>query len=180
MSTDTRLERSIEELEAANGELLAFLDTLTDEQWRTGRSKEGWPVCALGYHIADGYRLHLLWIEYLRRGQEVPGSPEELDQANARTAEDAAGFSLRTARRAVETGGRLLVAYLRGLRSEEIDRSAPHGPLGGKEVSVADMLEITPWHVREHLSSLRSCLAGSWSPDVASWWSGRLHGREGG
>lgn len=137
-------------------------------------------MCALAYHIADGYRLHVLWIEHLRLGQEVPGSPAELDEGNARMAEDAAEFSLETVRRAVESGGRLLIAYLSGLRPEESDRAAPHGPLGGKEISVADMLEIATWHVREHLASLRSCLAGRRFPDVASRWSERFRGCEGG
>jgi hypothetical protein len=156
---EERIERSIADLEAANRDLSEFLGSVTEEQWRAAGSNEGWPVSALAYHIAEGYRIHMLWLEHLRLGQEVPGTSEELDDANARTAEDAVGLSPETVQRAVETGGRLLVAYLRGLGSEEIDRSAPHGPLGGDEMSVADMLEIAPWHVREHLDSMRSAVS---------------------
>lgn len=156
---DERIERSVFALEAANRDLRRFLSSLTEEQWGATDSKEGWPVSAVAYHIADGYRIHILWLEHLRLGDRVPGTSEELDEANARTARDAVAFNPETVRRAVEAGGRLLVAYLCGLGSEEIDRSAPHGPLGGGEVSVADMLEISPWHVREHLDSLRSAVS---------------------
>lgn len=155
---DERVERSIEELESAN-RLLEFLGTLTEEQWLSASSKGGWPVPALAYHIADGYRLHLLWLEHLRFRHDVPGSPQDLDEGNARTAHDAYAFGPETTRRALDSGGRVLVAYLRGLGSEELDRSARHGPLGGHEVSVADMLEIAPRHVREHLASLQVAVA---------------------
>lgn len=161
LGMDARVERSVTELEAANRDLHDFLGSLTEEQWRAEASNEGWPVCAVAYHIAEGYRIHMLWLEHLRLGQEVPGSPEELDDANARTAQDALALSPDTVRRAVETGGRLLVAYLHGLGSHEIDRLAPHGALGGDPVSVAEMLEIAPWHVREHLGSMRSAVSRS-------------------
>lgn len=156
---DERIERSIAELEAANRDLLEFLGSVDQEQWRATGSKEGWPVSGVAYHIAEGYRVHMLWLEHLRLGQEVPGTPEELDDTNARTAQDALALSPETVRGAVETGGRLLVAYLRGLGPQEIDRSGRHGPLGGDEMSVADMLEIAPWHVQEHLGSMRSAVS---------------------
>ncbi len=159
MTMDERIERSVAELEAANHDLLEFFDSLTGEQWRAAGSNEGWLVSAVAYHIADGFRIHMLWLEHLRLKEAVPGTPEELNESNARTAHDAVAFSPETVRRAVENGGQLLRAYLRGIGSEEIGRSAPHGPLGGDDMTVQDMLEIAPWHVREHLDSMRSAVS---------------------
>ena len=142
-------------LEDANRDLLAFLASVEEEQWRMTGTAEGWPVAALAYHIADGYRIHLRWLDHMRKGEPVPGTPADLDAENARTVADAEEMSAEVVMSALETGGRLLAAYVRGLEPDELTVSVPHGPLGGDDTSVDFMLDIASWHVREHLRSLR-------------------------
>jgi uncharacterized damage-inducible protein DinB len=154
-ASEDRIERVAARLEAANRDLLEFLASLGDAQWRVTGTVEGWPVIALAYHVADGYRIHLRWLDFLRTGQSVPGTPAALDEENARTAADARELSPGVVRSAAETAGRLLVAYVRDLDPDELRLSRPHGPLGGDEVSVESMLDIAAWHVREHLASMR-------------------------
>jgi uncharacterized damage-inducible protein DinB len=156
---EKRIDRAARRLEAANHDLLELLASLSDEQWRATRTVEGWPVIALAYHVADGYRIHLRWLDFLRARQPVPGTPADLDEENARTVADARGLSPGVVRSAAETAGRLLVAYVRDLDPDELHLSAPHGPLGGDEISVESMLDITAWHVLEHLASMRAAVA---------------------
>jgi DinB family protein len=156
---DPRIEVAITDLEEGNRDLLDFLASLTDQQWRAVSEEERWPVRAVAYHIADGFRIHMLWIEHLRLRQPVPGTPEQSDEENARTAGESAAMSPLTIRAAARTAGRLIVAYLGELRSEELGRSASHGPLGGREVGVQEMLEIAPCHVREHLKSMNAAVS---------------------
>ena len=150
-----RIATAAEELEAANRDVVGFLGALTEEEWRAVDTSEGWPVRAVAYHVADGYRIHMRWLDLLRAGRPVPGTPDDLDAENARAVADAQQLSTGTVLAAVETAARLIVAYVRDLDGEELTRSARHGPLGGQRVSVDFVLDIAVWHVREHLRSMR-------------------------
>jgi hypothetical protein len=153
-----RIEEAAADLEAAQHEVLGFLRSLSGAQWSATGTREGRPVAAVAYHVADGYRIHLRWLDLLRLGQPVPGTPADLDAENARTLADAAELPTDVVVSAVETAGRLLVAYVRDLEDGELSVSAPHGPLGHDEMSVDFMLDITAWHVREHLGSMRAAV----------------------
>jgi uncharacterized damage-inducible protein DinB len=152
---DARIASAAEELEAANHDVVAFLRELTEDQWHSVDTSEGWPVLAVAYHVADGYRIHMRWLDLLRGGYPVPGTPADLDAENARAVADARELPEEAVLPAVETAGRLIVAYVRDLDSDALTRSARHGPLGGRQVSVDFVLDIAVWHVREHLQSMR-------------------------
>jgi hypothetical protein len=153
-----RIASAADDLEEANRELLAFLGSLTDEQWRAAHTRDGWTLAAAAYHVADGYRIHMGWLDLVRRNQPVPGVPEDLDALNARTVADASELTPRDVLIATQTAGRLLVAYVRDLEPSELAASASHGPLARPEVSVDFLLDITAWHVRDHLRGMREAV----------------------
>jgi hypothetical protein len=150
-----RIASVAEDLDAANRDVVGFLGALTEDQWHAVDTSEGWPVLAVAYHVADGYRIHMGWMDLLRGGRPVPGTPGDLDAENARAVEDAKELPKEAVLPAVETAGRLIVAYVGDLGGEELTRSARHGPLGGRQVSVDFVLDIAIWHVREHFRSMR-------------------------
>lgn len=153
-----RVARAADDLEEANRELLQFLDGLARERWEAGATPEGWSVLAAAYHVADGYRIHLRWLDLLREGEPVPGTPRDLDAENAQTVADAGELTPEDVVAAARTAGRLLVAYVRGVGAAELSASAVHGPLGRADVSVEDVLEIAAWHVRHHLRGMRATI----------------------
>jgi uncharacterized damage-inducible protein DinB len=150
-----RIASVAQDLDAANRDVVGFLTSLTEDQWHAVDTPEGWPLLAVAYHVADGYRIHMGWMDLLRGGRPVPGTPGDLDAENARAVADANALPKEAVLPAVETAGRLIVAYVRDLGGEELTRSARHGPLGGQQVSVDYLLDIAVWHVREHLRSMR-------------------------
>jgi uncharacterized damage-inducible protein DinB len=153
-----RIEEAAQDLEAANRDLAEFLSGVSLQQWRTARTPEGWPLIGAAYHVADGYRIHMRWLDRLRKAEPIPGGPADLDEENARTIADAEELTVEVVMSAVQTGGRLLVAYLKDLDADELKSSARHGPLE-EDVSVDDMLDITVWHVQEHLSTMRAVVS---------------------
>jgi uncharacterized damage-inducible protein DinB len=150
-----RIASAAQDLDAANRDVVGFLGALTEDQWRAVDTSEGWPVLAVAYHVADGYRIHMGWMDLLRGGRPVPGTPGDLDAENARAVADAKALPKEAVLPAVETAGRLIVAYVRDLDGGELTRSARHGPLGGRQVRVDNVLDIAVRHVREHLRSMR-------------------------
>jgi hypothetical protein len=155
-----RVVFAADDLEEANREIVGFLGVLTEEQWQATGTPEGWPVVAVAYHVADGHRIHMRWLDLLRRGRAVPGTPADLDAENARAVADTKDLPSGAVLSAIETAGRLIVAYVRDIDADELTRSAPHGPLGGRDVSVDFVLDITAWHVREHTRSMRAAVEG--------------------
>lgn len=155
---DGRIVAAADELEAANRDIVGYLGSLTEAQWRAIGGPDGWPVLALAYHVADGYRIHMRWLDLLRAGRPVPGTADDLDAENARTVADAKQLPKEAVLLAVETAGRLMVAYVRDLDGEELTRSAPHGPLADRTVSVDFVLDIAAKHVREHLGDMRAAM----------------------
>jgi hypothetical protein len=157
-SSNQRIADAVSHLERAGEELMSLLASMDREQWAAIGTAEGWPVKALAYHVADGHRIHLRWLDHMRKREPVPGTPAELDAENARTVADAGELSPDVVMSAVRTGGRLLAAYVRGLHPDELRFAVPHGPLGGEDTSIDFMLDIATWHVREHLASLRAAV----------------------
>jgi uncharacterized damage-inducible protein DinB len=155
-----RIQQAARDLEAANRELAAFLSGLTPKQWRTARTPEGWPLLGAAYHVADGYRIHMRWLDRLRRAERIPGGPADLDEENARAIADAEELDSDVVMSAIQTAGRLLVACLREIDADELKSSARHGPLE-QDVSVDRLLDIAGWHVREHLRTMRAAVSAA-------------------
>ena len=59
----------------------------------------------------------------------------------------------------LEDNGARLEAVLRELSDEELDRSAPFGPAGGRVLPTVDLAAVPARHTREHLAHARSAAA---------------------
>ena len=145
------------EIVDANAEFVAFVKTCTDDEWGRATEAEGWPVNAVADHIAWGHEVSAGWIRTIRAGDDVPGSPEAHDAANAARATGAAGTSraevIEVANRNVEQ----LAELLRSLTETDLSKSAAFGPGGGMTMSV-DQLAGSRRHLDRHLGSIRAAL----------------------
>ena len=157
-SADARLQHAADDLDSATRELLDLISLVPEAAWNAGQTAEGWPVAAVARHIAKGYLIHMGWLDHLRRGERVPGSPPDLDRQNERDAR-----SMRERAEVIseiERNSTRLAGYFRDLQPREISQAGPHGPLGGDAISVEEMLGICAWHVRSHMESVRAAMSG--------------------
>ena len=142
----------------ANSEFVRFVASCSTDEWGQTCPREGWTVGAVAYHIARGHEVVAGWIESLRDGRAVPGSPQEHDANNAAMASEAAGVPrdgvIRLARQNVER----LTAVLNSLTETDLAMGASFGPAGGEQMTV-DHLAGNRGHLDAHLASIRATLA---------------------
>jgi len=145
------------QLEAANEELIAFIETCTDEEWAKTCEAEGWPVAVVAHHVAWGHHVAAGWIRTISAGHEVPGSPELHDAGNAAKAAEAAGITrdevIALARRNIVE----LAEVVRSLGEADLAKESPFGPAGGRPMSI-DRLAGARGHLDRHLGSIRAAV----------------------
>ncbi len=122
---------------------------------------EGWTVGVVLHHVAEGHRQGLRWLESMARGHGVVSTAEEIDRVNAAHAVRAERVGPTETLTLLESNGAELEAALRALTDEELDRCAPFGPAGGRELPTADLAVVTARHAREHLAHAREAVNGA-------------------
>ena len=137
---------------AANAAALRFTRSCSDADWELTVPGEGWTVGVVLHHIAEGHAHGARWLTGMATGTGVAETAADIDRANAAHAvrEEAVGQA-ETATLLELNGGRL-EAVLRGLSDEELDRTAPFGPAGGRELPAVDLAAVAARHTREHLA----------------------------
>jgi hypothetical protein len=136
---------------AANAVALRFTRSCSEAEWGLTVPGEGWTVGVVLHHIAEGHAHGARWVVGMATGGGVAETAAEIDRANAAHAvrEETVGQA-ETATLLELNGGRL-EAVLRGLSDEELDRTAPFGPAGGRALPAADLAAVAARHTQEHL-----------------------------
>jgi hypothetical protein len=146
------------DLERANAEAVAFVETCTDEQWRTVVTGEEWSVGVVLHHIAVGHLQMIDWLGRVRRGEDITKTAAEIDADNARHARDSAGVSRTDTVEQLRRHGSALATYMRGLSPEELTVSVSFGPGNGMAVTALQLAPVSARHCLEHLNDARTAL----------------------
>jgi hypothetical protein len=143
---------------AANADALAFARTCTDREWVLSVPNEGWTVGVVLHHIGEGHLHGARWLEGMARGQGVTESADDIDRDNAAHAVRVEAVGPAETVALLEVNGELMAAALRGLSDEELDRTAPFGPAGGRRLPTVDLAAVAARHTREHLTHARDAV----------------------
>ncbi len=148
------------DLARANEQAVAFARSCTDEEWVRTVPGEGWTVGVVLHHIAEGHAHGVTWLGAMASGRGVPETADEIDRDNAEHAVRAGSVRRDETVALLETNGSRLEDALRSLSDEDLDRTAPFGPAGGRPFPTADLAAVPARHTREHLSHARDAVAG--------------------
>jgi uncharacterized damage-inducible protein DinB len=144
----------------ANEKVLAFARSCTDEQWARTVPGEGWSVGVVLHHIAEGHAHGVRWLGEMANGRGVTDTAEEIDRDNAAHAARAGAVGQDETVALLWTNGSRLQETLRGLSDEDLDRSAPFGPAGGRSFPTGELAAVPTRHTLEHLSHAMDAVAG--------------------
>jgi hypothetical protein len=144
---------------AANAEVIAFAGSCSDAQWRTVVPGEDWPVGVVMHHIAEGHANALAWLTAMAHGDAVTDSGEDIDRRNVDHAARSDGIGIAETVALLGQNGALTEAALRRLTDEQLDRTAPFGPAGGRPFPTEQMAAVTAQHALGHLAHAREALA---------------------
>jgi hypothetical protein len=146
-----------EQIVEANDELVAFIETCSDQDWARMCAVEAWPVSVVAHHVAWGHEVAVGWIRTIRSGNDVPGSPELHNAGNETKAASVAGISRDEVIALAKENVDAYADLLRTLTDEDLAKSAAFGPAGGMPMSV-DRLAGARRHLDGHLGSMRAAV----------------------
>ena len=154
-----RAKELADDFAAANEDALAFARRCTEREWTLSVPGEGWSVGVLLHHIAEGHAHGTRWLQGMARGEGVAETAEDIDRVNAAHAVRAEAVGPAETMALLEVNGDLLEEALRGLSDEDLDRTAPFGPAGGRQLPTGDLAVVGARHTREHLAHARDAVA---------------------
>jgi hypothetical protein len=146
-------------LATVNAEAIAFAQSCTDGQWRTLVPGEGWPVGVVIHHIAEGHANGLRWLETMASGTPVTDSGPDIDEWNVEHAIRCADVGVVETVALLAQNGARVEAAIRQLTDDQLDRTAPFGPAGGRALPAEQMAAVTAQHARGHLDHAREAVA---------------------
>ena len=144
-----------EEIMDANAELIAFIETCSEQEWQSTCRAERWSIGVVAHHIAWGDERAADWIRSIRNGIPIPGSPQAHNASNAVKAAQVAGISRDEVAFLARRNADQLVALFRSLADEDFRKSVPFGPSGGRRLSIDSFGRS---HLDRHLASMRATL----------------------
>ncbi len=146
-----------EQIVAANQELVEFIESCGDGEWKSLCTAESWPVNVVAHHIAWGHSVSANWIRTIRLGIDVPGSPEAHDKGNQAMAASVADITRDEVIRLALQNVSELADLLRSLTADDFEKRSAFGPAGGMPMSI-DQLAGARRHLDRHLSSMRAAI----------------------
>lgn len=144
-----------EEIADANAELIAFVQSCSDQEWRAICRAERWRIAVVAHHIAWGHERAAEWINAIRGGRPIPGSTQSHNASNAIKATQVAGISRDEVVFLARRNGERLVAVLRSLTDEDFEQAVSFGPAGGRPLAIEGLGRS---HLDRHLASMRATL----------------------
>jgi DinB superfamily len=153
--TSERASELADDFAAANAEAMAFVRGCHDDEWTLTVPGEGWTVGVVMHHIAIGHGHGVHWLQDMRSGEGVTDTAEGIDRENADHAVRMERVGKDETIALLEQNGAQLEATLRSLSDDELDRTAPFGPAGGRALPTGALAAVSARHTREHLAHAR-------------------------
>ncbi len=158
-----RAEALADRIEQGAAELAAFVDGLSDAEWRTptsGGGKDRRPVGVLVHHVANMYPIEIDVVRAVASGKAVTDVTwDAVAEINAKHATDQAGVTKAAAIDLLRRNSREAAAAVRALTDEELDQAAPFSLSYGAPVTSQFVIEDHPLrHAWHHLARIRKTL----------------------
>lgn len=154
-----RAEQLAGEFDQANQELIACIESVSDDELRHTCGGDERSVAVLAHHVASGYVPISEWVQTIANGQPISVDLAMVHDANRAHAEANANISRDDILAALRTNGVAALTVLRGLTDEQLARVVPITLFGGQDMSAADVADkVLIGHVRAHLSDIRGAI----------------------
>jgi hypothetical protein len=161
--TTGRAESLADRIEEGAAGLAAFVEGLSEEEWRTPVSesgRDGRPVGVIVDHVASVYPIEVDLARTIASGKAVTDVTwKVVAELNAKHAHDQAGIMKAVALELLRRNSHEAAAAVRAFTDEELDRAAPFSLSFGAPVTAQFVIEDHAlrhsWH---HLARIRTAL----------------------
>jgi hypothetical protein len=132
MSEPSKAQQFADRFAAYHNEVVALVETCSDENWRKVCRGEHWTVGVVAFHIVYHYEECLRLARGIVENETMPGYVwDDLNRTNADMAQDRAACTQQEVLRALQDAGASVLSFVAGLSDEELDRYAYLELVGG-------------------------------------------------
>lgn len=139
--------------------VMAFVEGLSEDDWRKVCESEEWPVGATAYHLGAGHFAIFDMAGMIVRGEDLP--PLTMDQINAmsdKQAREHADCTKADAIEALRKSSAEMVAFVAGLTDEELDRKGSMPAFGG-EATTEQLIQFVIFEsATQHFNSMKTAV----------------------
>jgi hypothetical protein len=153
----TRADALAAKVEQVNKDLLAAVESSTDEQWKSKCADGEWTQGFAGYHASQSIGFISGMIQGIAAGEPFqPTTMAVIDQGNAQQCSEHAGCTKQETVEAIRASSPGAVAMVRALTDEQLDRKATllEGMPPMTVEQITEMLLIG--HAAGHTASIRN------------------------
>lgn len=154
-----RAQELSKRIESFKDDVIAYVNTLSDEDWNAQCEWEEWTAGVTARHVGAGHFRIFELVGMIIDGKELP--PLTIEQINAMSDKDSRAHADCTkdeALAALRENGAELVTFIAGLSDEELDRKGSMPAFGG-EATVSQIIEFVIFQsAQEHLDSMKAAV----------------------
>jgi hypothetical protein len=146
-------------IELLRGDVVAFIENLSVEDWKKTCKWEDWSVGVTARHLGAGHFAITGMLAKIVNGDALP--PLTMDQIHALSKKDASehsGCTKADAFAALKKNGDALIAFVAGLSDDELDRKGSMPAFGG-EVTTNQFIEYVIFQsAGQHFESMKTAV----------------------
>jgi len=154
-----RAKEISERIKSFSDNVMAFVESLSEDDWRKVCESEEWPVGATAYHLGAGHFAIFNMAGMIVRGEDLP--PLTMDQINAmsdKQAREHVDCTKADAIEALRKNSAEMVAFVAGLTDEELDRKGSMPAFGG-EATTEQLIQFVIFEsAMRHFDSMRAAV----------------------
>ena len=154
-----RAEQLANRIEQGAANLIAFAETLNDEEWRAVVKPDGRTVGVIVHHVGFVYPIEIDLTRLLVEGKPMPATWADVAELNAKHAKDHANVTKQEAIDLIRKNSKAAADAVRGLTDEQLDNGNTGAMYGNAPVTAQFFIEDHPlrhsWH---HVAKIRAAL----------------------
>jgi len=154
-----RAKEISDRIKSFSDNVMAFVESLSEDDWRKVCKSEEWPVGATAYHLGAGHLAISDMAGMIVRGEDLP--PLTMDQINAMSDKQAREHADCTKAEAIEAlrkNSAEMVAFVAGLTDEELDRKGSMPAFGG-EATTEQLIQFVIFEsAMRHFDSMKTAV----------------------
>ena len=160
VAASARAEALAQRLEQGIDAMIAFANTLTDQQWQTAIPQDGRKVGVVVHHVASVFPIEIELAQALAKGQAIAGvSWDDVHAMNAKHAQDNDAVTRQQAIELLRTNSVAAAAAIRAFTDAQLEAAATNSLYADAPLTCQHMLEDhAVRHCYHHLAKIRAAV----------------------
>jgi hypothetical protein len=147
------------QLETLNNEVIAFVDSCSEEDWRKICTWEDWTVAVTARHIGSGHYRAIGLAKMIINGEKLPDiTNEQIKEGGNRHARKHADCTKDEVLKVLQKNGADTADFIAGLSDDELDRTGHLAVVGG-EITTQQYIEyVILKDCSKHLANMKAAI----------------------